>query len=378
MCAELFELERPYKATLSHYDHSTLTKLTKLLNAHNFHNIFAPKMYEDDIRMILTNPENKSKPVTRISQWYYECSGIKLPPELKTAIGNLLGGIKLQKTACSLVFTKGVAGSPDDYYHSGSCWWTCYNMSRTVLAASQGGAIRAYSDTGDLLGRVWYVPYKEGMFDGVVLFNAYGKDELQHIQTWGKLVAKALNTDWIGVEWNGDDIPDWFYINSNYNIFVGRYSDELMVPCVSPSLVYPVDSYYEAWYHCNECDAVFPQNQLTFINSEYYCNTCRDENCVCFEGEWMFKDDVIYVDGLPYSKYSDKIKWCYYGQKFALTENTVRDYYGYFHIKNSDTYFTCNCCNNIYPLQDKVISDGITVKRGHLDHWKIMREMRLR
>ena len=46
-------------------------------------------------------------------------------------------------------------------YYQKIVWWGDFERSRDVLEYNGGGAIRAYNEDDELVGRVWFLPYED-------------------------------------------------------------------------------------------------------------------------------------------------------------------------------------------------------------------------
>lgn len=160
------------------------------------------------------------KPGKAYAKYLYERFSLKISESHKAEIGQKIKGTTNEQTIIFKV-TLGCEGEASEYYHRSSCYWGEYSMSRDYIESNHGGAVRAYVDNR-IIGRVWFLPYNgENLKDGMILFNAYGKDELQHIHKWGEMLAQALHKQhcktYLDLSYDGE-----FYLNSHNTQFVGE------------------------------------------------------------------------------------------------------------------------------------------------------------
>src|SRR5690606_36631781 len=119
-----------------------------------------------NIYIVLAAMSPNMRPGKAFAKAFYQHNQIKLSAEIKAQIGQLLSSVKDEKLTLRL--TLGCSGSSWEYYHADSCWWGDFERSRDVLEYNGGGAIRAYNEDDELVGRVWFLPYK----DHIILFNS--------------------------------------------------------------------------------------------------------------------------------------------------------------------------------------------------------------
>lgn len=231
---------------------------------------------------------------------------VTIPPAIKTKIGNILGVVPDQEM--SLLLTLGCEGYSEDYYHRDSCWWGDFERSRDVLEHNGGGAIRAYDSNGELVGRVWFIPYKEW----IVVFNSYGDRLLQHTSTWGGLIEQAFGwtvTEHPCVEFGcgSEDL----YVNSGKSLIVGP--TKFVGDTDYLTLEIDTDAPYTYSYRKEEClicgnyhheDSMYYVYSL-LVDEGYYCEYCFYERLTAlsagaYEGEIAYRDDAVLCNGEYY------------------------------------------------------------------------------
>jgi hypothetical protein len=126
------------------------------------------------------------RPGKAFSKTIFKLWGIKLSSKTIAEVGNLIAA--LPEEPLTLRLTLGCDGTREEYYNDRSCWWTNFPRARDILHFNGGGAVRAYNEVNELVGRVWFLPYE----DHILLFNSYGNGALEHIYTWGVLVEQHL------------------------------------------------------------------------------------------------------------------------------------------------------------------------------------------
>lgn len=130
----------------------------------------------------------------RLSRHAYKTHGLKVPAELLAQVGNIARdhskGVDFE-----VEVTRNLNLGPEEFAHSGSCWWSDYAQSRCALKSNGGFGLRTMTDRTsayngvtytEVEGRAWVMPVRateagslkptfdaEGA-DGYIVFNGYG------------------------------------------------------------------------------------------------------------------------------------------------------------------------------------------------------------
>ena len=232
---------------------------------------------------------SNSKPARAVSRFVYQNFGVSLDDYDLQNIGAIFANSF--SGSFDLLITTGAEGDREDYFNDRSCWWTKYPESRDYLAANGGGAVRAYTLDGDLIGRVWWLPYDgDSLKNGAVLFNAYGIDMLEHIDVWGTIVADALGMKTARTYMYPTTSNNQMYINSKTSVFVGHVTRSPRPGkrfAVQLNLTNPYTGAYtsrlnylqENWSYCNDCEEHIPDiaDRHIRIGDFLYCPKCAQE-----------------------------------------------------------------------------------------------------
>lgn len=123
----------------------------------------------------------------RLSRLAYKSFGIKLSPEIVSAVGNIAREHASNSPEYHVEVTRNLNLSAADFYHEGSCWFGRgeYAVSRCALKTSGGLGLRTFGDYG-VTGRAWVMPLRLNDDDNLrptcdtltpdafVVFNGYG------------------------------------------------------------------------------------------------------------------------------------------------------------------------------------------------------------
>lgn len=125
----------------------------------------------------------------RLSRLAYKSHGLKLSPELVSAVGNLAREHSSTSPEFHIEVTRDLNQPAAEFAHEGSCYWTSYSSSRCTLKSNGGFGLRSFGDYG-VTGRAWVVPLRmeypgagAGELrptldaltpDALVVFNGYG------------------------------------------------------------------------------------------------------------------------------------------------------------------------------------------------------------
>lgn len=314
-------------------------------------------IHEYDISMAVEN--SKAKPATALSKWLYDTKQVKLTPEDKAKLGNLL---KVDTFDYTIAITYGCDGDAEDYYHESSCWWGGESQSRDWLESNGGGAVRAYDTAGEVVGRVWFIPYE----NGIVLFNSYGKGELQHTSAWKRILTQGLNLEACPVDFHFRP-SGMMYINSHTSFFVGKFEDpysSIYIHLDSPSIYkYENDSCV-----CEICGNHMHEDDSYYIENEYItvCEHCLSNHFVyAYTGhrgyrEYLREEDCTQYSGEWYSNEHSSIIFCEEDSEYHHEDEVTVLESGYtvLYSNRSDTWQQCEKCGSCLEIDELEEIDG--------------------
>jgi hypothetical protein len=339
------------------YDPDTLYKALEWLH-HSHHIECCPCHTLPAISEYLEN--TTAKPAKAISKYFADHYGIKLATEQRTEFGNRVSCARMARTY-KVVLTLGCQGNSDDYYHERSCWWGSYSISRDFVEFNGGGAVRVYTIDGDIQGRVWFLPFD----DGIVLFNSYGLGELQHVHSWGPIVAQLLDTDFCKSTMEILNNRGHLYINSEVSAYVGPKIVPISTKHCKIRLSIPDRFVYSPARVCSHCERVFSDGgdvRLLEFNDQYVCGGCLDEYYAYDVIDRMYKPKELMQKVWGMFQYSTaRQKWfsvvpsdAVYidSMGYCLPDCLVDDVYGTQHLVGSGTYFRCDFSDKLYPRSE--------------------------
>jgi len=323
----------------------------------------------DDRNIHAAITTSNSSPAKAVAKFIHDNHQFSITGQDRTEIGNIIGNKRKQEYAIDVRFTYGVEGSASEYYHPGSCWFMSINYARSLLAYNNGGAIRLYK-AGELVGRVWFVPYSgDHLTNGIILFNSYGIDDFQHIYTWGAVVSHVLGKNWCKTTFRKEiENHRDFFLNSETTVFVGEID---RIP-ERAYIVYftfrdPGHELYERCMYCDHCEHMFMRNELTETQHPHYmvCHACLERyyrliNRGSHRAEWVGEDYAIILDGGVWYREDPAIisvianREGYREFVIADTSNITTDVWGDHHFTGRDTYFVCPVTHLIFPIVEGI------------------------
>lgn len=327
--------------------------------------------------------ESKMKPGKAVSLFFHKQFDMDMSEEEKAYIGNKLAVVNGNKKY-KVVITLGCAGNSREYYHANSCWWGGFSNSRDWVESAGGGSIRIYDPATDkIMGRVWFVPAEEG----IVIFNAYGDSSLEHIYSWGVIVASGLKTKYCNCRFYPSiDDDQGFYINSHNTVYFGHDAVETENPRhINLDFEKPTKWKYGRGYSdyvCSHCNNHFhDESSLRYVESvdDSVCDSCLDDyfawistgghygyypidDCVEItrQGryaeytEWVLAEDggYIEIDGVYYSDDDDRVAYCDHCNEYVLFEDTITTEAGHTYCTHHDNWFQCEDCSTVGEIED--------------------------
>lgn len=333
------------------------------------------------------------KPAKAIAKCIKLEYGEKLDDTVKEKLGQYLKPPEPQ--TITVRFSLGCDGSASEYYHSGSCYWGCYAKSRDLIESSGGGAVRMYDHNDQIIARAWFVPYHDDNLNGIIIFNAYGRDELGKIDRQGDIVARVLGvqSQLTSMNVNTYDI----FINTPRSMLLGTVKESSLDPMrVYVNLEEPFDPHYsdnhDDDFQCEDCNEWIHEDSVWFVDGgeRYVCEDCLGHYTYvsagdrCYRGEYWYEDNVIDVDGETYhiedsnliqDTYGDYHlvdgdDWTEHEGEIYPNDEIVIDVYGDTHLANDDTYHVCAYTHEIYPLEDMTeVIDGTWVNNDRVIAW---------
>lgn len=317
-----------------------------------------PYIPVDGLRSIVD--DSPSKPAKAIKKWLYDTYGINTDQRDLEMLGNVFAAHLSGEITLKLTF--GCEGEVHEYYHKGSCWWAEYGQSRDWLEQNGGGAIRAYR-SGKLVGRVWFIPYAHGTTEGIILFNAYGQDSLQHVDVWGNLVATAWEVQMVMGNFYPSTCNSEMYVNSSTSALVGTIAASERTssrPAFHVNLKTPEPVYGHEQCTCPWCEESYNLDDLTYVDGYGdICEGCLEHNFVYSEycenyipcdsaqysnrmGDWIPNNDAVYIvtssrKGCDYILFNDAIK---IGKLWYARDD------------QGDTWDSCSICGEDFPANE--------------------------
>jgi hypothetical protein len=212
-----------------------------------------------------------------------------------------------------------------DYGDPGSCFWWNSGIYRGAIRDANGSAIRVYDKYGIGSGRAWILPtfettaYVCGDFDDVgdrreyVIFNEYGRDEIQRLAEALRHLLGARHMVPISVDFLGD-----CHINGGTHYLITDRSTH---------------SLYHRFYNPDDLSYVssgYPE--IEFEQTEHdtrYCNSCQSEDNYwdmediygesllcgdCFSQDYTYCthcEDVIRIDDAESNDNGDYCQYCW-------------------------------------------------------------------
>lgn len=124
----------------------------------------------------------------RLARLAWNRHQLKIPPEILSQIGNIARAHSIS-IDYRLAVTRALNMHPEEFGHSGSCWWGDYTPSRCALKHNGGFGLRSFGDYGEVAGRSWVIPLRTTNIHGTerlvptfdamhadafIVFNGYG------------------------------------------------------------------------------------------------------------------------------------------------------------------------------------------------------------
>lgn len=159
----------------------------------------------------------------RLSRAAHKFKGLKISPELLTAIGNVARDNSLGADF-DVEVTRNLNLPAEDFCHESSCWWGGYSESRCTLKSNGGFGLRDFGRYGPQ-GRAWVMPLKDrdGQLDvtfdaehadAFVVFNGYGT---LSGYAGARIVAAMHGMTYKKIRFSGSPM----YINGESGVLVG-------------------------------------------------------------------------------------------------------------------------------------------------------------
>lgn len=220
----------------------------------------------------------------RISKFYFQNHGIKLPESLLSAIGNTIKTHTLQNETYYFDFTKDFDWVDGDFGDEGSCYWGSNDQARDMLYDNDASAIRFFDKDNYGIGRAWI--YNTGKF--WVLWNGYG------FQGTPTLIIAQIFSEFMGLSYksigvsNNGSTSGTLYIDGGTGYAIGT-ADEI-------HRVYGYDLQFSSPCYCCDCGDSINEDDTYYYEHESYCETC-------------------------FYEYYDRCSWCgSEGEKESFTE----------------------------------------------------------
>lgn len=252
---------------------------------------------------------------------YYKEYHINLPEWVKSSFGGILG--KLNRTInLDMRLSPVVDWQSGDFGDSGSCYWVGREDARPAILNAGGGSLRIWdADSGQGIGRAWYMTHNEGL----ILWNAYGPYDLMII---GSFLEKQFNCESSSVNLhNHGETHGIVWINGGDGIY-------LTSPDCShhPSTIdLKID--IRTRVRCANCGALEYTYDMTTDNNDHpYCESCASSLVYCTrcgDAFWPTDDHTVYD-----SHTGDTLRYCSSS------------------CKHSDGWYQCDYCGR-YNRHDR-------------------------
>lgn len=354
--------EKDEIVTIEHrFDENLLLRLGQQIVANHPESRYY--FYRENAKSLIEFLEDTDMRIGRaIGRWFHIEFGIDITDEEKTLIGSEMANSSTEPEDIKVRVTFGAAGNPEDYYHEDSCWWGGYESSRDYVESNGGGAIRLYDLDNEIVGRVWFLPYRADGLNGIVMFNAYGHGSFEHIVSWGPLVSKVFGAQWSKIRYH-IETKNAFFQNSGNCVFVGEgnVSDRTYYH----SLDEP-DEWIYAEITCDYCGRAEYDDDMSYSdNYGHICSYCRDHNFIWIEAwdDYELRENCVevYRPGLRrwhnwvwYSIDSDDIVQI--GDTYYHIDDCTIDYYGNTYAPDdTESWFECAESGEIYPINEAIL-----------------------
>jgi len=165
----------------------------------------------------------------RISKYLYVEHQLKIKPEMLAEIGNIASQYVYDRDTYYVDFTNDFNWEAGDFGDKNSCFWTGREISKQIIRAENGYAIRFFANKNKKTGygRAWIIPYANVEF----MFNAYGigLPEAARVYSIYKRVAhNRINLHYDEIVYGETTIchnHDVLCVNRNYGYIIGKLSD---------------------------------------------------------------------------------------------------------------------------------------------------------
>lgn len=127
----------------------------------------------------------------RLTRLAYKHNGVKITPEITSAIGNLARDHSIGGTH-SIEITRDLNLPAADFGHADSCWWQSYSESRCTLKGNGGFGLRAFRKDhygNNVAGRAWVMPLVSKQ-EVVPLDKVVSADYMSYLTVEGPLQVK--------------------------------------------------------------------------------------------------------------------------------------------------------------------------------------------
>lgn len=141
----------------------------------------------------------------RLSRFAYNAKKISLPPTLISEIGNVARA-QSNGTDVSVEMTRDLNQSPEDFFHSESCWWTDYSESRCALKNNGGIGMRTFGEVTYPEYGYQHGPWKHDYGRGYVEIGMTKRSDVVTGRAW---VMPVRRGDEIDQRWYDYNAGEW-------------------------------------------------------------------------------------------------------------------------------------------------------------------------
>ncbi len=197
----------------------------------------------------------------RVSKYYFETFGIKLPDDVISAIGNLAREHSSVAVTYRFQIVDKIEWQDGDFGDDGSCYWSVRAAAKDMITDNGGYAICFFKEDGGGIGRAWL--YNTGDF--WVIWNGYGFNGNP------TLIISRMFAQWQGLRYTR------IYLTNNSStdntLFINGGVGYVIAP--NPVGITSYDFGWPEYFNCLMCEKRIDGEQVHYCpDYEAYCATC--------------------------------------------------------------------------------------------------------
>lgn len=289
----------------------------------------------------------------RIGRYFYKEYGVKISPQLRTEIGNIVSQHRVPTDTYYFLFTRDFNWNRGSFGDDGSCFWTTNKGAKHIILHHGGMAVQFFrspdaKDTNGL-ARAWVAPDtpQEGL---LTIFNGYARSSFNVPSNDATAEIVKIIADWLGVAYrpvrlkNQGDEHGLLYINGTHSgSNIGRGflvgTDDRIDSVIAgaqriggtgwKSVLLDLDWEDPFIGNCFECRRLIHRDEEGYVtyNNSYVCQDCIDNYFVYCHGSGalIYRTDAVEVDGEYYSSDYARLNfnWSRYHDSYLLPEESV-------------------------------------------------------